>query len=102
MGRAAHYQRTSKAAQRHGVAKPKMVKRDEDTTWIPEFVTSIQGLTVPFNADSVIALGLGATPEERTGKLRQLSKIGILRMYAHRENGTFIEYRWEVAPAGRL
>ena len=50
MSRASHYQRTSKAAQRQGVAKATLPARDTDTTWIPEFVSSIQGITTPFNS----------------------------------------------------
>jgi hypothetical protein len=102
MSRASHYQRTSKAAQRQGVAKPKLPARDTDTTWIPEFVSSIQGITTPFNSSSIIAASLGSTEEERVTKLRELSKRGILRMSAHRQDGIFIEYRWELDEGGRL
>lgn len=96
MSRASHYRRTSKAAQRYGVAKPKSVDRDEATTWVPEFVSSIQGLTGQFNANSIIAASLGDTEEERVTKLRQLSKLGVLHMTAFWEGGKFVEYRWEL------
>jgi hypothetical protein len=96
VSRAEHYRRTTKHAQRHGQEKPKMAARDTDTTWIPEFMSSIQGLEGYFNADSIIAVQLDADKNERLRKLRELSSRGLLVMSAHREQGFFVEYRWRL------
>lgn len=101
MSRASHYQRTSKAAQRQGVAKPKLPARDTATVWIPEFVSSIQGLDNYFTADSIICASLGTTEEERMVKLRQLSKLGVIHMVAHWDREKFVEYRFILTETGR-
>jgi hypothetical protein len=102
MSRASHYRRTSKAAQRNGVAKGKTPARDTDTVWIPEFVSSIQGLDNYFTADSIIAASLGDTAEERMLKLRELARRGILHMTAYREDGEFVEFRFVLTDRGTL
>lgn len=102
MSRASHYRRTSKAAQRNGVAKAALPARDTDTVWIPEFVSSIQGLEEYFTADSIIAASLGATVDDRMVKLRELARRGILHMTAYREDGEFVEYRFILTDRGRL
>lgn len=100
--RSQHYHNKKRHDQRDGFEKPAPAKRDTDTTWISEFVSSIQGISTPFNADSMIAMQLGETHEARELRLRELSRRGILRMYAYRSNGEFVEYRWELTAAGTL
>lgn len=102
MSRAAHYRRTAKAAQRHGQEKPKMAARDTDTTWIGEFLSSIQGLDMYFTADSIIASSLGETQYIRMIKLRHLAQMGVIHMSAHWEDGKFVEYRFILTDRGRL
>jgi hypothetical protein len=99
-GRAAHERNTARHAQRNGFEKPKPQPVGSDTLWMSEFVSSIQGITTPFNADSLITLQLGEDRDERILKLRKMAKLGILHMYAHRSNGEFVEYRWELTPRG--
>lgn len=102
VSRATHYRAKAKHDQRgFGESKPALPPRDSTTEWIGPFVSSIQGLTEPFTVDSIIALSLG-TPTERALKLRELSKLGVLRMYAHFENNKFIEYRWQLTEEGKL
>lgn len=96
VSRAAHYRNKARHAQREfGEAKPRLLSRDEGTTWMPTFIASLNnGDTLTVHSEAV--LPLANTAEERTLKLRELSKIGVLRMYAYRENGLFVEYRWTV------
>jgi len=100
--RSEYYRNQSKHAQRGIGEKPTPSKRDTNTAWIPEFVSSIQGLQGQFNVQSLIAMQLGATKDERLLRLRELSKMGILHMSSHRENGVFVEYRWELTAEGTL
>lgn len=103
VSRATHYRAKAKHDQRgFGESKPALPPRDTTTAWVGPFVSSIQGLTEPFSADSIIALSLGATTEERTVKLRELSKLGVLRMYALWENKEFVGYRWKLTEEGTL
>jgi len=97
VSRAAHYRNKARHAQREfGQVKPRLLDRDEGTAWQGGFIATLSNNMPQFNVDSPIAASLGATAEERTRKLRELCKIGVLRMSAHRENGIFIEYRWTV------
>lgn len=93
--RSEYYRNASKHAQRGIGEKPKSQPVGSDTTWIPEFVSSIEGLTGQFNSDSLIALQLGDR-EQRIVRLRQLSAMGVLRMSSHFEDGHFVEFRWEL------
>lgn len=98
VSRAAHYESKRRHAQRtFGEQKPKLVDKDEATAWIGPFVSSIQGLTEPINVNSLIVLQLGADARERELRLRELSKLGVLHMFAHRKAGEFVEYRWELS-----
>jgi|SRR6478609_5961914 len=98
--RAQYYRNTTKHAQRGIAEKPVSKPMGTDTTWISEFVSSIQGLVGQFNSDSMIALQLGDR-EQRVVRLRKLSAMGILRMSSHFKNGHFVEFRWEL-DAGQL
>lgn len=100
--RGQHFHNQKRHDQRNGVEKPKPAPAGTDTAWMTEFVSSIQGITTTFNADAIITWQLGETRDQRVTKLRHLSRLGVLRMYAHRENGQFVEYRWELTQAGRL
>lgn len=102
VSRAAHYAAKAKHAQRPlGAVQPKLPERDTNTAWMGEFMSSIQGLTTPFNADAVFCLPLGDTNRERELRLRDLSKMGSLLMSAYRVNGYFVEYRWQLGPLGQ-
>lgn len=102
-GRAAHAHNTNRHAQRvFGQEKAKLAPADTANLWVGEFVSSVQGLTTYLTVNSMLVTQLGATPERRMERLRQLSKMGILRMSAHRENGEFVEYRWELTREGDL
>lgn len=97
-GRAAYNRRTNKAAQRQfGTSKPKLPPKGTELDWLPEFLSSAQGIKW-FNVNSIIVLQLGTTPEEREVKLRAASRAGALHMYVHKdEDGKFVEYRWELS-----
>lgn len=102
-GRAAHAHNQARHAQREfGHTKPTLQPVGSDTLWMSEFISSIQGLEGYFNADSIIAAQLGSTRDERIEKLRKLSAHGTLHMSAHREDGVFVEFRWELTDLGRL
>lgn len=94
--RASYYRNTAKHSQRQGVPKPKLQERHSDTVWLGPWLLEIAG-TGPFSVNSVIALPVGHTPQEREAALRKVSALGILSMTAHRENGVFVEYRWRLA-----
>jgi hypothetical protein len=97
VSRRTHYSNQRRHSQREfGVAKPRLLPRDEGTAWQGSYVASLQGVTEEFNADSPVAAELGHTSEERVLRLRELSKLGVLHMRAHRVDGVFIEYRWRV------
>jgi len=101
--RAAHYRNKARHDQREfGTAKLQSTPRDEGTQWIGEFVSSVQGLSQQLTSGSIICLQLGRTADERVLKLRELSKMGILHMSAYKVNGQFVEYRWQLTPAGVL
>lgn len=101
-GRAAHARNKKRHDQRQfGEVKPKSISQDVSTTWVGPFVESLQGLTTWINANSILALPLGATKREREFRLRQLSKMGILRMYVYKDH-EFVEYRWELTEGGKL
>jgi hypothetical protein len=102
-GRAAHAHNKNRHAQRaFGVEKAKLAPADQANLWVGEFVSSAQGLTTHLTVNSLLAVQLGATEQRRMERLRVLSKMGILRMYAHREGDKFIEYRWELTREGDL
>jgi hypothetical protein len=95
-GRAAHYHNQARHSQRvFGTEKPKSQPVGSDTVWVPEFLASL-GDIGQFSANSITALPLGDTREERERKLRKATSLGALHMTAHRENGVFVEYRWEL------
>lgn len=95
--RAGHERAKAQHAQREfGAAKAKLQPVGTDTAWLSTFLSSCEGIG-PFNLNSIIALQLGGDPQEREQKLRLASSMGLLRMSAYRENGVFIEYRWELA-----
>lgn len=95
-GRIAHEHHVNKHAQRQfGTVKPKLQPEGTETMWFGEFISSAQGIG-SFNINALIVLQLGATAEERMLKLRQASRAGLLRMSAYREDGQFVEYRWEL------
>ncbi|QZD98618.1 hypothetical protein SEA_JEMERALD_30 [Microbacterium phage Jemerald] len=97
VSRAAHYRNKARHAQREfGQVKPRLLDRDEATSWQGAFIATLSNDMPAFNVDSPIAASLGSTPEARSLRLRELCKIGVLRMSAHRENNVFIEYRWTV------
>lgn len=101
-GRAAHARNKRRHDQRQfGEVKPKSISQDVSTAWVGPFVESLQGLATWINADSILALPLGATKREREFRLRQLSQMGILRMYVHKDH-EFVEYRWVVTEAASL
>ena len=81
--------------QRGSASKP-VVTRD-DLSWASEFFSSIEGLTTPLRADSLIAMQLGATPAEREIKLRKLSSMGFMHMSVKQtEDGKFSHYEWRL------
>lgn len=97
VSRATHYRNKARHDQREfGEVKPRLLNRDDSTAWRGAYIATLSNDMPAFNADSPIAAPLGATTEDRVVRLRELSKIGVLRMSAYRENGTFIEYRWTV------
>lgn len=101
--RAVHYRNKARHDQREfATPKPKSVSQEESTKWMGEFISSIQGITTSFGADSMIALQLGGTTEDRVLKLRALSKLGVLHMSAYKVDGKFVEYRWELTAQGML
>jgi len=96
-GRAAYSRRTNKAAQRQfGHTKPKLPPKGTELDWVPEFLETMQGLKC-ISVNSVVALPLGDTAAYREAKLRAASRAGFLHMYALRENGQFVEFRWELS-----
>lgn len=100
--RSAHFHNKSKHAQREfGATAPKMAPRDTSTAWMGEFISSAQG-TEEFPVDCLLTMQLGPDLAERALKLRALCVLGVLHMKAHRVDGKFIEYRWELTSSGRL
>ena len=96
-GRAAHARNQARHSQRSGGdVKRKLEPIGSDTLWLPEFLSSAQGIGA-FSVNSLICLPLGETAEERELKLRKAASMGVLRMYAYRDSGQFVEYRWELA-----
>jgi len=96
-GRAAHARNKKRHAQREfGEVKPRLLPRDEGTSWMPAYVATLSTDQPDFNVADPIAEGLGSNARDRELRLRELCKIGILRMYAHRKNNVFVEYRWAV------
>jgi len=95
--RASHERAKAQHAQRDfGVAKPELQPVGSDILWLSEFLSSCEGIGT-FNVNSMICLQLGPDPYEREQRLRRASSMGHLRMWAYRENGVFVEYRWELA-----
>jgi hypothetical protein len=93
--RAQYFRNTTKHAQRGPEAKRKLIDKDVATAWVGPFISSIQGLATYLTVDSMIVMQLGETPRDRELKLRELCKLGVLTMDAHRDaNGQFVEYRW--------
>lgn len=101
-GRKAHAIHKAQHAQRDGEEKRTLQPVGTDTTWMGEFVSSIQGITTPFGVESVIALQLGDTREERIVRLRKLSALGVLHMSSRFENGHFVEFLWTLTEQGIL
>jgi hypothetical protein len=101
-GRAAHARNKARHAQREfGQEKPKVVSQAEGTRYMGAFVESVQGL-LEFNISHPVTDQLGDTDEAKMIRLRELSKAGVLRMTAHREEGLFVEYRWVVTASATL
>ena len=97
VSRASHYRNQARHSQRNfGEVKPRLLDRDEGTAWQGPFIATLSNTMPEFNADSPIAASLGETSKTRTLRLRELCKIGVLHMRAHREENVFVEYRWTV------
>lgn len=102
VSRATHYNNKRRHDQRpFPEQKARMVKQDDTNQWMPEFVSSAQGIG-SFGVNSIIALQLGQTAEDRMVKLRLLSRSQVLHMSALRVDGEFIEYRWGLTAGATL
>lgn len=101
-GRAAHARNKRRHDQRQfGEVKPALQSVAQSTLWVGPFLESVQGVEY-LTVTSPQVLPLGTDGRTRMLKLRDLSHFGVLRMYAHREDGQFVEYRWELSEAGKL
>lgn len=82
-----------------GYVEPVKVDADEATIWIPEFTSSLEHIAsgTKLTLKSMIVLQLGATPQERELKMRELSRRGIVSMHAERDDaGNFVQFFWTV------
>lgn len=97
VSRATHYNNKRRHAQREfGQTKPRLLPRDVGTSWQGAFVATLSDGPSDFNLEHPITHSLGDTPEARALRLRELCKVGVLRMRAVRDGDKFIEYRWSV------
>jgi len=103
--RSAWARNNAKHSQREfGETKPKPISHEEASLWIPEFVEGMQGLTTWFSLRSPLALAAGSNEQEREVNLRQLCKMGILRMRSSHDpsTGQFLCYEWSLTEAGKI
>lgn len=97
VSRTTHYNNKRRHAQREfGQTKPRLLPRDEGTSWQGAAVATLSGIEGEFNVEHPAVESLGTDARERELRLRELCKVGVLRMRAHRVDSVFIEYRWSV------
>lgn len=101
-GRYAHEQNTKRHAQRSfNQPKREPVETIETATWMSQDMDFCRELAARYdNSWSITqfcahrAIDDGVSLAESERRLRYLSKLGFLRMSAHREDGKFVEYRF--------